>query len=371
MAPRDAANHADSVACSVFGTLLITVFIAISLASSAIPVGASQPKPDSAGTVWLCRPGQADDPCTASLRTTVIGNSGSRRIVDYAPAADPPVDCFYLYPNVSIQDTANANLRVDPQETAIAELEASPFSTDCRVYAPMYREDTGRDPTDRKAEQITERSVLSAWHDYLAHDNHGRGFVLIGHSEGSYQIAGDLLGAIDQTPAIRRLLVSAIITGANLPVFRRGSGPLKTIGPCRSDVETGCVVDFNAFSGSPPADTMFGKQIPTTFDGHVVETVCTNPADLTGGSGTLLSMYRLELPTQEVSGSTNQGVLALGTPAVSTPWVEYDGFYTGRCTTVHHAHILEVHSSGACPSSERLSECELGSARGRPERCDG
>lgn len=237
-----------------------------------------------------------------------------------------------------------------PKEAAIAELEASPFSQDCRLYAPMYREDTGRDPTDRGPEQTTKRSVLSAWHDYLAHYNHGRGFVLIGHSEGSYQIAGDLLGAIDQTSAIRRLFVSAIITGANLPVFKSGFGPLKTIGPCRSGVQTGCVVDFNAFSRSPPADTMFGKQVPLTFDGHPVETLCTNPADLTGGTGTLISTYRIQLPTQEVPGSSSEGVLAGATTAISTPWLEYDGPYTGACTMLDHTHILEVHSGAHAPT---------------------
>ncbi len=166
------------------GLVLITLLAVGEQSLGRSPVNASQPRSGSAGTIWLCRPGEAPDPCTASLRTTVIGSNGSRHIVDYTPAADPPIDCFYLYPNVSTQETANANLDIDPQETAIAELEASPFSQDCHVYAPMYREDTGRDPLDRSAEQIAERSVISAWHDYLAHFNHGRGFVLLGHSEG-------------------------------------------------------------------------------------------------------------------------------------------------------------------------------------------
>ena len=33
--------------------------------------------PDLAGVVWLCRPGQADDPCTAPLATTVVGPAGA------------------------------------------------------------------------------------------------------------------------------------------------------------------------------------------------------------------------------------------------------------------------------------------------------
>jgi hypothetical protein len=235
MAPQFAAKHVYPL----IGAVLIALACMTDLGISPVLAGALQPTPDSAGTVWLCRPGQANDPCTASLKTTVIGSNGSRHIAVYTPAADPPIDCFYLYPNVSIQVSANANLHIDPQETAIAELEASPFSQDCRLYAPIYREDTGLDPSSEKDEQITKRSVLSAWHDYLLHYNHGRGFVLLGHSEGSYQIAGDLLGAIDQTPAVRKLFVSAIITGANLPVFKSGFGPSRRSVPvnrtCKRD----------------------------------------------------------------------------------------------------------------------------------------
>jgi DUF3089 family protein len=334
--------------------LIVAVLIALAcmtdLGVGSTLARASQPTSDLAGTAWLCRPGQADDPCTASLNTTVISSNGSRHIVDYTAAADPPIDCFYLYPNVSLQDSANANLHIDPQETAIAELEASPFSQDCRVYAPMYREDTGLDPSSKRDALITERSVLSAWHDYLLHYNHGRGFVLIGHSEGSYQIAGDLLGAIDQTPAVRRLFVSAIITGANLPVFKNGFGPLKTIGPCQSAVQTGCVVDYNAFSDPPPSDTIFGKQVPSVLDGHAVETVCTNPANLSGGRGTLISMYRIHLPTQHVAGSSSEGVLVGTPPAISTPWVQYDGQYTGQCMMINQANVLLVRSGRHAPT---------------------
>ena len=208
--------------------------------------------------------------------------SGTRHTVDYKPAIDPPVDCFYLYPNVSEQQSPNTNLLVDPQETAIAELEASPFSQDCRVFAPMYREDTGLDPTSHAAQEVAEHSVMSAWDDYLAHYNDGRGIVLIGHSEGSDEITL-LIDRIDQIPAVRTLLVSAIITGLDLPVSKTGLGPFATIGPCKSESQTGCVVDFNAFSEPPPSNTMFGKvKPPVVIDGQKAESLCTNPSDIGG-----------------------------------------------------------------------------------------
>ncbi|HEX3947924.1 MAG TPA: hypothetical protein VHW47_09465, partial [Acidimicrobiales bacterium] len=53
-----------------------------------------------AGTVWLCRPGMADDPCTAPLTATVVPPAGKDRIQRARPAVHPAIDCFYVYPTV-------------------------------------------------------------------------------------------------------------------------------------------------------------------------------------------------------------------------------------------------------------------------------
>ncbi len=99
----------------------------------------------SAETTWLCRPGLAGDPCLSSEEATVELDNGSSVIQHAQPAANPPVDCFYVYPTVSSQIrlenghvSPNANLEIDPEETQIAIDQASRFSQTCRVYAPMY-----------------------------------------------------------------------------------------------------------------------------------------------------------------------------------------------------------------------------------------
>jgi len=343
----------------MLSTILIT-FLCVAVQSVGTGSAfATQPRPDAAGTVWLCRPGQANDPCTASLLTTVVGPGGATHVVDYKPAEDPPVDCFYLYPNITHQDTPDANLHVDAQETSIAELEASPFSQDCRVYAPMYRERSFVDPDDTSANRVTARSVLSAWSDYLAHFNDGRGVVLIGHSEGAYQLAQILIFHIDQVPNVRRLLVSAVITGQDFPVYTSGFGPLKTIGPCQSDTQTGCVVDYNAYSATPPSDSKFGR-VPAHLNGHRTQDICTNPANLGGGSGELISMYRTHLPTQQVAGSVVQGIFGAHTPTSSTPWIEYDGLYSARCTTSNGARFLRVTAHHGAPPLSPVPDAARG-----------
>ena len=52
----------------------------------------------------------------------MVSGAGSKQVIDYKPASRPAIDCFYVYPLVSLQTTPDTTLRIDPQETAIAEL---------------------------------------------------------------------------------------------------------------------------------------------------------------------------------------------------------------------------------------------------------
>ncbi len=74
----------------------------------------------SAETTWLCKPGLASNPCLSSEEATVQLANGSSFVEHAQPAANPPIDCFYVYPTVSSQFTINANEEIDPEETQIA-----------------------------------------------------------------------------------------------------------------------------------------------------------------------------------------------------------------------------------------------------------
>lgn len=96
----------------------------------------------SAGTVWLCRPGLAADPCTSSFETTLVQASGATSVVNASVNAASKFDCFYVYPTVSREKTLNADLRIQNSETNMAIEQASRFSSVCRVWAPVYRQFT-------------------------------------------------------------------------------------------------------------------------------------------------------------------------------------------------------------------------------------
>jgi len=268
-----------------------------------------------------------------------------------ATSADPGIDCFYVYPTVSRDGSLNSDLSIDPEERAVAIAQASRFSSVCRVYAPMYRQLTtsalggGEGKVTLAAALTAYLSVQHAWQDYLAHDNGGRGVVLIGHSQGAFMLDALVRRVIDKSPAQRKLLVSALLIGGNVrvPDGRDVGGDFQNVPACTASAQTGCVVAYSAFQGDPPNDAYFGRTdtsvasdlglAPQPAVGQHV--LCTNPAALGGGAAPL-DTY---LPTTGSFGIL--GAIA-GLPQASTPWVSYPGRYVGQCEERDGATWLDV-----------------------------
>src|SRR5579862_6774744 len=105
------------------------------------PATEGAPAPEATGTVWLCLPGMAGDPCTSPLGTTVVTAAGSTSMMTPKAAAASPFDCFYVYGTVSRESSVNADLKRGPAEIAAARAVAQ-FSPLCAMYAPVYRQVT-------------------------------------------------------------------------------------------------------------------------------------------------------------------------------------------------------------------------------------
>lgn len=306
--------------------------------------------PASTPTVWLCLPGTAHDPCTPDLATTRVSfTHGTLGVTRATTAAHPAIDCFYVYPTVSDQRTPNADRTIDPQEVSIARFQAAMFSRDCRVYAPMYRQLTLANISGAAtpAEQaVAYGDVLQAWRTYLRRYNHGRGVVLIGHSQGAFLLRHLITTQVDPRPAVRRLLVSAVLLGGNVTVEKgRGiGGDFHHIAACRSASQTGCVLAYSTFDDTPPADSVFGR---TTTPG--LQVLCTDPAALGGGVGVLDPI----LPTRPFAPGSSIaagiGLLHFRVPTVRTPWVSAPGAYTARCTTADGARVLLITARNGAP----------------------
>jgi hypothetical protein len=304
----------------------------------------------SAKTVWLCKPGATPDPCRGSLQTTVFDPSGQSHVENPRNAKRPPIDCFYVYPTVSDDKTTNSDLSIDPEETAIALYQASRFSQRCRVFAPMYRQLTlqaigGSVPPGAAA--LAYSDVRRAWKEYMRRFNHGRGVVLIGHSQGSGMLEQLIRQKIDPHRAVRRRLVSAILLGGNVTVERGRDvgGVFRHVPACRSPRRNACVIAFSTFNQTPPDDAVFGKPgLVSDFFGAGrtdLEVLCTNPAALRGGSTPLRTLA----PTSPFPGTIGLGVKLLynGSPPTGpTPWVEPPDHYTGQCVSSNGANVLLI-----------------------------
>jgi hypothetical protein len=346
---------------SVLGILTSAVLVAscstAPTSTSTLPTSSTTETgtADASGTVWLCRPGLAADPCTANLTATVVHADGKKIIQRAIPAKDPSIDCFYVYPTVSGQSTENANLHIEPEETAVAVSQASRFSQVCKVYAPMYPQLTlsaigvGGKKIDPRAAAIAYLGLLASWKDYLAHDNHGRGVVLVGHSQGAALLIPLIQHEIDPNPSERHLLVSALLMGGNVtvPVGQSVGGDFKNIPACQSTEQTGCVVAYSSFDATPPINSLFGRVgtslsaqsgLGTTPAGNL-QVLCTNPASLEGGTGTL-SPYFVTKPFPGVTSTFTTPTTA----HLSTPWVSYPDHYTATCETSGGANWLQVTS---------------------------
>jgi hypothetical protein len=308
-------------------------------------VVAALPASAGAKTHWLCRPGLSANPCTPGLSTTVYSPDSRKLRVEH-PKVDRKLafDCFYVYPTVSDQKTTLANFDVDDVLRSIALYQAARYSQHCRIYAPTYRQVTLQTLNSTGGETPAQlatgtNDVRRAFADYLKHDNKGRPFVLIGHSQGSFVLRSLIAKDVDTKPSVRKRMLSAILMGGNVLV-KQGKGvggDFRHVSACRSTRQLGCVVAFSTFDTPVVADSNFGK---TAVKGEQV--LCTNPASLKGGSGQLDTI----LPSAPFApGSTiaiGNSLLGLKQPTPSTVWSREPTAYRGRCSSANGANVLQI-----------------------------
>ncbi|OQW78559.1 MAG: lysophospholipase [Proteobacteria bacterium ST_bin14] len=302
---------------------------------------------------WLCRPGRADA-CAADQSATVIAATGKRTAEPFVAAAAPKFDCFYVYPTVSLDKTANSDLEAGPEEKQVAAFQAARFAKNCRVFAPIYRQVTltalqaimaGQAvPADRA---VAYADVRAAWYDYLRRDNGGRGVVLIGHSQGAGVLKQLLMEEIDRRPVAGQL-ISAMLIGTNVavPEGRDVGGDLKTIPLCRRADQWACVVSYVTFRADspPPANSRFGV---VAQPGMVA--ACTNPAMLAGGKAITDNYLGA---TGAGIASAKQGPWTADGAAVTTPFVKAPGLLSAECVANGKFRYLAV-TVNAVPSDPR------------------
>ena len=312
--------------------------------------------------LWLCRPGLRNDRCEVNLDATVIEADGTTSFEPYRPASAPEVDCFFVYPTVSNDETWQSDFSPDEAEWDDIRLQFARFGQVCRQFAPLYRQGTLRrlrvaagGPLPVGEQPPPDfggySDVRAAWAWYMAHENGGRGVVLIGHSQGGAMIARLIADVIDGQPA-QAQLVSALVLGAPVmvPDGADVGGAFAHVPLCRARTQIGCVITYATFrDGLPPPP---GSRFGLARDG--LRVACVNPANLAGGPGVPRSYFLTQGLLNRPGGSIRP-VWLTPPKQIDTPFVTPPGLVSTECMENDQFNWLSMRVN-ADPTDPRADE---------------
>ena len=306
---------------------------------------------------WLCLPEKAGaDACAVDLTSTTVnaGNEAPLTVTEtFAAAEDPAIDCFYVYPTVSTDDSGNSDLIANEAELRVVNVQFARFAEACRLYAPMYRQVTMKGLrermmgiTDSYDEQIGYQDVKAAWDYYMEHENNGRGVILVGHSQGArmiqFLLQNDIIGKPSQD-----VLISAMPIGFTFPVDK-ATQTFEGMPLCTSKDQTGCMISYASFRNDspPPATSRFGY-----VEEEGMQAACVNPGDLTGDG--VLKPYLSNV----VDGGGNAPAFAGPDVEVTTPYASLPGLLTAECVEDGNHTYLAITTNGdpADPRTDRIA----------------
>jgi DUF3089 family protein len=331
------------------------VVFCLAIAASASAQTAKNDYSD--GKTWLCRPGR-QDACAVDLTTTVVAADGGLKREEWKANPNAPIDCFYVYPTVSLDKSGNSDMEPGAEENGVVRIQLARFASQCKVYAPIYRQATLtalRAATSGSPIAVDRalgyNDVVDAWNYYLQHDNDGRGVVLIGHSQGSGVLTQLIRNEIDGKP-VQSKIVSALLLGTSLavPKGKDVGGAFQHVPVCRSATQTGCAIAYASFRSTipPPDNSRFGR-VP----GENMQAACANPAALGGGSGELHAY--LSAGGGSITGSSAAPRPWVEGKTIDTPWVSVPGLLTAQCVANEKGSYLEVTVHGT-PKDPRTDD---------------
>jgi hypothetical protein len=170
-------------------------------------------------------------------------------------AAKPnEVDVFFLHPTVYNGGKHWNSPILDHAATVTLNQVmlpnyAAPFDAVGDVYAPRYREASLYTKSTLWDDAIEAREfaygdVKAAFEYYLAHDNHGRPFIVVGAEQGGELGARLLREVIAPDPALRSRLVAAYLIDTVVPASEYGAAA--PVPACAKRQQTGCLLAWGA-----------------------------------------------------------------------------------------------------------------------------
>jgi hypothetical protein len=309
---------------------------------------------------WLCRP---DNPraCAVDLTSTVVYADGNTQLQRFTAQPEAPVDCFYVYPTVSLDVTPNSDMLAGPEELNVVRSQFARLGAECRTFAPLYRQVTltalranlgGGASTTAPDREMGYQDIINAWNYYLENHNQGRGVILVGHSQGAGVLSRLIINEIEGKD-VQQQIISAMLLGATaqVPEGAQVGGTFKHMPVCQSGDQTGCIVSYVSFRDTipPPANSLFGRNT----EGSTA--ICTNPAQLAHGHNELHA-YMSNAAAEGFSSNTQSPWVA-GSTTITTPFVSVPGLLSGECVNNGQFSYLQVtvHADPADPRTDTIS----------------
>jgi pimeloyl-ACP methyl ester carboxylesterase len=175
------------------------------------------------------------------------------------------VDVFYLCPTEYVRGPGQPLICAvdDPQMMAGATVafqrQATAFRTVGNIYAPYYRQADAASRAKMPQKELVKVVAgaptidgIAAFKHFLKHYNHGRPFILVGHSLGSNVLANLLAQYMGTHPRVYKRTIAAYVVGYSITPGYLTKHPFLKFAQGRND--TGVIVSWNT-----EAPTVAGK----------------------------------------------------------------------------------------------------------------
>ena len=311
---------------------------------------------------WMCRPDMEGESnlCNNDLTATLVNADGSLDYEFHTPATNAPVDCFYVYPTVSTDEGSNADRVIGEDEFGALYTQAIRYNAVCQVYAPIYRQVSVASVfngtySDEAAQDIAYSDVLDAFEYYLANAG-SRGFILMGHSQGSGHLIRLIQEKIEADDGLSKRMISAHLLGMNVAVPNNANvgGSFATTPPCTASSKINCFVNYTSFRTDTPPDgnnaTLMDFPFGATADADT-RAVCTHPAALIHGSDNgkfALDAYFSPAQVPPFVNNESNGEIATG-------FVKLPGLFEAECVEEDGLGYLAI-TINANPQDPRVDD---------------
>lgn len=261
----------------LLGILFVTValftvdrWLYVALDPGPFDPSAVPPAPDyEQPTSWAALPTLKDDADVALPELPAVDQGAAS------------VDVFFVHPTTAVTKRWNAPIDdpavVEATARGATLIQASAFNACCAVWAPRYRQASGKafvdpSPDGDRAINLAYTDVAAAFAAFLARRGEGRPFVLASHSQGTV-LAARLLREKIWGKRPGEHLVAAYLLGG--PITQKTIG--EDIPVCASEEQWGCVVAWNA-RGPRYGGTLENKyQSAPGAPEPVASRLCVNP----------------------------------------------------------------------------------------------